>query len=221
MISLYYKDFSELLHLDTPLSTICLEKPSYFSKVMRDLNDSMNGAMDFRLSKDGTMLSMAKNALLVTDFINYDGIIKKLNSLLLKKMANKSAIYSYEWNEIYALGYQLVQKMSDEMQFAVDIEEECDYSAFLKLYNPSIPIANDSVPAMVEQIMNIATDFLDLRLLILVQARGYFEDEELLLLSKNCAYKEVPLLCIESSVHKKLSCEKILVIDKDLCEIQL
>lgn len=60
-----------------------------------------------------------------------------------------------------------------------------------------------------------------IELFIFLGLKNYFTDEDIAEFYKSCLYEKIHVLSIESTYRKSLQCEKMMIIDKDDCIIEV
>jgi CRISPR type II-A-associated protein Csn2 len=90
---------------------------------------------------------------------------------------------------------------------------------FIKMYNPKIVCEYENFLERLVTYIDIMVEFYAIKVFICVSLKEYLTPKDLEQFLKHCMYKEVSVLNIQQSYGYKVTEEKCIVIDKDLCEI--
>ncbi|MBQ4072488.1 MAG: type II-A CRISPR-associated protein Csn2 [Clostridia bacterium] len=220
MIKIIHIDFDTEFTFDRRANSLCFESPTHFAKAVYDLKKSMEEDGErFRFSEGATMLKPSKIAVALTDYYSLDGWLKKINSLLSKRLLSEILNEQYEITKIYGQLYNLIDNVAQEYDAPIMLNEDCDYSTLIKLLNPMVNVESETLLERLVDFINLCVEFLKIKVLILVDVKHYLEENELLSLAKHCALKEVGLFMLGSSCPYCIDGERAVVIDKDYCEI--
>lgn len=92
--------------------------------------------------------------------------------------------------------------------------------SLIKLYNVSIDSSEKSLAEQLLLYMKICRDFFKKKLFVILNLKSFLSKDEIELFYKATFYEKFDLLLIESSQKEApRDCEKVKIIDEDLCEI--
>ena len=172
------------------------------------------------LTEDESIINLSKNVMLLFDIFNVDFNNKKILSKIFSKVANnikleKSIDNKYDEITLEVLKY--MREQLNELSFEYTIKENIEIEDILKIINFKIDLEYyNKVDEKIMFLIDLISEFNLVKILILVNVKTYFTDEELVEIYKYCNYKEVNLLLIENTVNETLlKYEKKLYIDND------
>lgn len=202
------------------VNTVVIENQNLFRNLISDIAlqiDGFDGAST--LSNEDKFLNFSKNAELLTTFVPFElnrkSLIGKIASALEKESVSPG-------------------NYMNTMQIMSDIENYLDTLAsafacnlsFTKITSSSIIKAAgievvddyDSIAEKVIDYMELVREFDSDKLFVTVNMRSYVDDREAELFMKTAIDHGYDLLMIENTEYRRLSFEKRLTIDADLCE---
>lgn len=220
MITVRHEAINAAIELSTTVYTVVCEERGTFSKLVEEAVCCADGAQtSFVFVERGKEVKISSVANTLVDYFNLESFTKKINTALAKRYANALLSVVSDVNGVYAAGYAVMQKISDEFDVAVELRADVDIPSFIKLYNPSVTFEGGSLLSRLIDYVSIAVEFTALRVLITVNLKCYLSAEDFIAFAKHCEYKGVNLICIEASERYRIEDETLLIIDEDLCEI--
>lgn len=203
------------------VNSLIIENKDLFREIVEDIAIQTNG-FDGQsvLSIDNTPVEMDKYAELFCEFamfdINRKPLLNKINQALEKEALREDK---------YLLTSDLLRKIE---LYISDISFDCPCDVLCTKLSISniikavgIEIADDSTDT-IEKIldyMELVSEYDREKLFIMVNMRSYFSNDAMERFCKTVLEHDMKILLLESSESKKLSMEKRLIIDEDLCEI--
>lgn len=198
--------------------TLVCESPRQFSKLTRDFCAPLENECGWMLY-DGKMLDIAKYTVCLIDFHGASLNDKKSSGVLqdkLKKLAFDEN-HTVLTHEIISKITAYLNELTLDVDFPVKVSD-VEFSTVLK--SVTVSFLDESVN-LHEKLLDYVTLLCRLtvtKLLVCVNLRCYLEYEQLVSFFAHCEQSEICLLCIESRIDKKITNEKILCSDKDMCE---
>ena len=113
----------------------------------------------------------------------------------------------------------LLEKINSESRFAIDYDEDTGFSEILKAFNVKFEENTGSFLENLVEYIKILIAFSSVKCLFFVNLKSYLSEEELKMFYKEMQLSDISILLIEDCQREKIEDEKILIIDKDLCEI--
>ncbi len=172
------------------------------------------------LTEEDSILNLSKNVMLLFDIFNIDFNNKKILNKIFSKIVNnikmeKSIDNKYDEITLEILSY--MREQLNELTFEYTIKENIEVEDILKIINFKIDTEYySSIDEKIMFLIDLISEFSLVKVLILVNIRIYFNEEELIEIYKYCNYKEVNILLIENNISEKvLKYEKKLYIDND------
>lgn len=199
-----------------------IESPEQFSSYLCELEVQTNGAEgNFVLSENEKILNWSKCATIIFNPISLSTNDKKVISKIygeLQEIAVGENCY-IKTKEIISILQQYLLELEYNFDLNLSISDDIDLQGLFKLFG--IKVAEDS-PSLFEQLMQyikIQNIILGKRLVILVNVRSFFTEEQLNELFSFTIYNEIGLLLVESFQRDFTNSTQKYIIDKDKCEI--
>ncbi len=204
------------------IMTLVIENQHLFYSLVCDITNQMQGLSgSFVLSEDYQPLDMRKYAEVITQLVPFTVNQKELLNKLyteLKKYAVSEEMY-HKTNELFSniskYLYILTEDNGNELIY--DVPE--DINGILKAFNLRY---DDSELSLTEKILEYSIAVNQLkgeRVLILINLRSYLTDKQAEELFKNFILRKIRVICIENKEYKRLSPEKRIIVDEDMCVI--
>ncbi len=221
-MKLAYKNFSTILEMSSQtVAAIVIENPKLLYKFLVDIRRTKEEQGDeVILSDDNRILDFSKCVELLTDFIQFDLNQKTLLSKItasLDKISVGSSFYHHS-QQILAQIENHIMEMAAEFPCEI-VCEKLNMQNVMKAAGIAILDDYVNLPEKILAYMELARDFLNKRLFILVNARGFISCQDMQMLIDAALSREHEILLIDSVEYPKLKQERRLVIDEDFCEI--
>lgn len=221
-MKLAYRKICSLIET-SPLTVteIVIENPKMMYNFLMDMRKAMEEEIDeIVLSEDDRIIDFNKNAELMTDFVQFDINQKALLSKIMVSIDKIS-----ENDNFYNASQQILAQIENHiMEITIDfpcdiICEKLNMQSIIK--SIGITLSND-YSALEEKLlvyMDLTRDFLNKKLFILANLRGFIPYDNLQMLIDSALLREHEIILVDSMAYPKLKQEKRLIIDEDLCEI--
>ena len=221
-MKLAYENFSTLIEFSAKTVTgIIIENPQMLYKFLSDMRETIEGhAERIVLSNDNVTMDFAKNTELLTDFIRFD---LNQKTLLSKIMASLDKISENE--KFYDKSQQLLAHIESHfMEMTIDFPCDLTYEklnmlSVIKTMGVSLIDDYSCLEEKLLAYMDLVRDFLNKKLFILVNCRGFIPYHQMQKFVDTALQREHELIFIDNMLYPKLIQEKRLIIDEDLCEI--
>lgn len=211
----------ETAFTDKSVNILTIENQRLFREIFKDMFNAVNGYDDiFVLSDHDKSLNVAKYGLLIVDPVNIDFLDKKANSRLLSELsALAESKYSADIARINKQFIELIDKLNAESIVGIDWFVESPIQAMLKAFGVTVKDErNDDCERLVNYI-DMFVHFHDIKLVMFVNLKSYFDMSELKELYKYLMYEHLLAVDLENCFVEKNVAENSVIIDKDLCEI--
>lgn len=205
---------------NSEIPSMVIEEPSLFRSLMMDLYAQKEGEEgQLVLSESGKSLPIGTWVEVIDNCLQFD-----LNTkLLLNKIA--SAMERNAVNENFFLKtsaiLQQVEQYVDELAFSFDCDivcERCTVAGLIKAMGISLRDEYDDPLERLVDYMELIREFDRDKLFVLVNLRSFFTDSNVEKFLITVAAHGYHILLLDSICRKKLSMEKRITIDIDLCE---
>ena len=205
------------------IQMLVIEHAAALRKLVTELTQQREGSEGaFVLSEDNVCLDIAKHMHVILDFIHPQTLEKKLQTEAITALIHTAR--ESMAGEIFHLA-QAIQaflgKLAALANFPVSFEQSENLFELLKAMDFRVDL-NDLSPceALYERMAFIDGLSKD-QCFVLVNAKAYFSEEELLQLYDMLRYRKLNVLMIEPRAGEILPCEDIRLFDGDLCELTL
>ena len=203
------------------INTLIIENPVLFRSLLQDITDQLSG-LDGKavLSENSKLLNIAKKLELLDRFIPFDLNSKAINSKIVADLELKAVS-----DEFYSATVETVGRMETLLNnLAFDYMCDIDFTkvsigAFIKAAGVEVRSAQSGLAEKIIDYFELVTEFIGPKMFVTVNLRCYISDKDAELFIKTAISHGYHLLMIESFEHERLSCEKRLVADSDLCLI--
>lgn len=203
------------------ISSLIIEEPGFFYELIRDLRCQLDGGEGRAvLSLNDKPVEFSRNLELIVDFIDFEINQKQLLTKVL------SALEKIGKSEDYAEKSQMliaeIEKYIFDLSFGFDIELECDkisIAQILKAAGIRIISDYDKLTETLYSYMQLVREFDSEKVFVFVNLRSFVNIEELQLFADTVLAHGYRVLLIDNFGYPRLSAEKRLIVDKDLCEI--
>lgn len=218
---LYHPQMESVLEWETPgVPSLVVENPSFFRALMMDLYTQRDGEKgNFVLTDSGKDLALGTWAEIIDNCLRFE-----LNTkLLLNRIAaamEKAAVSE----ELFVRTAEILQQLEqyvNEVAFSLDCDivcERCTPGSVFKAVGLSLRDCYEDPLERLADYMELVRELDRDRLFILVNMRSFFEDDRLELFLETVAAHGYRVLLMDGIDRKKLSSERRITIDNDLCE---
>lgn len=203
------------------INVLVIESPHLYRDFLLDLILQESGITgDFVLSRKNEIIEFHKKAVVISDVFRLDFQSRKICTKLNNYICNVFDIDKdcrHLFFNLNDLGY----KIQDELPFETECNHFENLEDIVKLFDFRISDNHTHIAERLFEYLKIQKDFLDRELCIIVGLKGCLEQDELEIFYRRLEYEKINVLLIEHHhCDYILTCEKTLIIDKDLCEIR-
>lgn len=221
-MKLAYKNFSSTIETSSQtVASIIIENQEMMYKFLVDMRKAVEEEIDeIVISDDNRIIDFNKNAELLTDFIQFDLNQKTLLSKIIASIDKTS-----ESGSFYNNSQQILAQIENYiMEVTIDLPcdiicEKLNMQSIIKSVGITLSDDYSNIEEKLLVYMDLARDFLNKKLFILVNVRGLIPYNNLQMLIDSALAREHEVLLVDSIAYPKLKQEKRLIIDEDLCEI--
>lgn len=221
-MKLAYENFSTIIETSPQTVTgIIIENPSMLYRFLADMRETVEGqAEKIVLSSDNKIVDFSKNVELLTDFIRFDLNQKALLSKIMTSIDQIS-----QNDKFYDKSQQILARIESHiMELTIDFPCELEYEklnmlSVIKAMGISLTDDYSCLEEKLLAYMDMVRDFLNKKLFILVNCRGFIPCHQMQDFVNTTLQREHEILFVDNMSYPKLLQEKRLIIDEDLCEI--
>lgn len=194
----------------------------FFRNILSDLKEIPSDSAECALFGNDKQLSLSKDYLLFIDYYDNEVITKTVNSKILKRMSQeveRNTNLFLEYQQLLADLYAFVLKTIDENDISFNSVGGKSFEEVLKLFSVAVKLPREDIYIKMINLMQVISALQLYPLLILVNAKSYFSDNELKEFIKMARYLDLALLFIDNRItDNKISDETLLMIDEDFFE---
>lgn len=210
---------------ESTVNTLQIENKKMFIKVVETIyNKYYNLEESERLSliKNGKEIDFEKNVILVSDICRFELNERKILNTLYTRMEEliKDSIEDYvEIKNLYDSLTRKIDLLLEEFEIETLYNNEPIFQDLLKMIGLKIyPGDNFSFTEKTFKILDLNRELLGNKLIIFINSKAYFTNEELEEIIKYGNYNKDYILFLESIGGDKILGETSYIIDNDYCE---
>lgn len=207
---------------NTSISIVC-ENPKVFYEMIEDsIKLFKSNESNWIISeKDGTRIDSKQIDIIVSPFC-FDINSKRLLGNVQKEI--ETCIYENFTEGISHINNTFVRILEDisvKLSYEIDYNIECDVKDLIKIYDLKLNYESSSLLEKLSIYIKLVAMAFNVQVLFLVDIRRYLTEYEVLALYKEARYWKIQLVIIESRFVDKLENEKVIIIDRDRCIIEI
>lgn len=199
-----------------------VESPELFGMYIGELYEQYIGKDGrFALSHDEKLLDVSRSMEIIFHPFSLDINEKKLLSKIyiqLQTLANDEIMY-LKTREIIQELQQYFFELEQNYEITLTIEDDIDLQILFKLLGVKTESTTKDYFEKLMLYIRLQNIFLSKKLFVLVNARCYLSDEQIIELSLFAQHNEVYILFYEGYQRDFTNFENRYIIDKDKCEI--
>lgn len=199
------------------INVLIVENPVVLRNTITSFRNDGN---PFVLSEEFKPIEWTKNAEFIDNVFDIDFFSKSLSSKINTEAFKIIENYPEETAELLNHINLWGSIISSQFDFNADFSVLEDSERIIKMLNFSVHTEDLSLPEMILEYMNICRKFFKKNLFVFLNLKSYLTIEEQQLFYKSAVYEKFNLLLVENYQHESIiSCEKTVIVDKDLCVI--
>lgn len=201
--------------------SLILEAQDLFYKTLNDIIAQIEGNDgEYRFSIDFTTKPFHKHVEILQQWVPFDLNTKPLLTAFLK-LTEKEALARDRFTQTHAL-LNGVQRCVRTWTLTIPHEAEIEnltVTSLLKACGLKFATTDYTLPEQILSYVRLVRELIGEKLFIFVNLRAYLSDTKMEQLLHDLIGEKFNVLLLETVVRPKLSCERRLIIDQDLCEI--
>lgn len=173
----------------------------------------------FILSQDNLPMDIQKTANLIIDPFSMQINSRKILSQLGKILENEALQNSMyvETNAIIRSLQSYANRLSMTTTLPINWNEEVQVSTLIKMLGYEFCLDSPDLAENLMDYIQLHRELLEHKCFIVLNLKSYMSTENLERLYYDLIYRKLNILLIESRDSKRIGCEKVRVIDGDLC----
>ena len=199
-----------------------LENPSYYARIIQELLiQQQTGIGRFVVSEGDKIYDLSKICEIIVSPFSLDFDNKKIQAAIIKQLVQVANEDEYvETKELSGKILQYMYRLTDYLNVDITMDEEVDLAQVMKAVGVKIAQDGENLASRLIDYLFLIRSLFHTELIIGVNFKAYFSQEELALIYETVLLRKIPLLLLESVPRNdKINCENWLTIDADLCEI--
>lgn len=223
-MKLIYPELDIVLELmENQVWVMTVEHIPSFSKMVESIWRQTQGESgSFLLVEKEKELRLDKEAECIVNPFAIDFSEKKIVTELTKELtAIGEEKYPEEYASVRAEAIGFLDRLVSEVPYPLDFEYNQDLGAFLKGYGIKVVSEADNLVNRIIEYIRVKNQLCHTHIFVLVNIKQYLRQEEIEELYLFAGYQKVYLVLLESMKCLHFPEERCIVIDKDMCILQL
>ena len=220
---IYSKYGIDLCLEENKITTIVIENPSVMSEVIRDISKQVNGEDgEWILSDQDKIFSLEKSSIFLDNPLMVNSNEKRILTRLYKELSEQANTLMYEeYTQINSYIVSFLERLLDTVPYHLDMEVDMDLTGILKLYGVKIESDGVSVLEAFLDYLRALSCICNIHVVFILNVKQFLTLEEVQQLYEFCFYEKIYIINLEGQKNYNLEQEKCVIIDKDLCIIDV
>lgn len=220
---IYSKYGIDLYLEENKITTIVIENPSVMSEVIRDISRQTNGEDgEWILSDPDKIFSVEKCSIFLDNPLMVNSNEKRILTRLYKELSEQANTLMYEeYTQINSYIVSFLERLLDTVPYHLDMEVDMDLIGILKLYGVKIESDGVSVLEALLDYLRALSCICNIHVVFILNVKQFLTIEEVQQLYEFCFYEKIYIINLEGQKNYNLKHEKCVIIDKDLCIIDV
>ena len=220
---IYSKYGIDLYLEENKITTIVIENPLVMSEVIRNISRQVNGEDgEWILSEQDKIFSVEKSGIFLDNPLMVNSNEKRILTRLYKELSEQANTLMYEdYTRINSYIVSFLERLLDIVPYHLDMEVDMDLTGILKLYGVKIESEGVSVLEALLDYLRALSCICNIRVAFILNVKQFLTLEEVRQLYEFCFYEKMYLINLEGQKNYNLEQEKCVIIDKDLCIIDM
>ena len=220
---IYSKYGIDLYLEENKITTIVIENPLVMSEVIRNISRQVNGEDgEWILSEQDKIFSIEKSSIFLDNPLMVNSNEKRILTRLYKELSEQANNLMYEdYTRINSYIVSFLERLLDTGPYHLDMEVDMDLTGILKLYGVKIESYGVSVLEALLDYLRALSCICNIHVVFILNVKQFLTLEEVRQLYESCFYEKIYLINLEGQKNYNLEQEKCVIIDKDLCIIDM
>lgn len=223
-MKLVYPEYKYQIIFDEDIiNVVIIENQKEFTHLLEELLQQCGGKEGrFVLSEDDKILKISTDIQCIVNpmimELNTKKIIDKIYEQL-KETVQTTEMY-LEVKKLYGMMMEFIQRTIDQYDYHLVYDDLVEEKSLFKMVDLRVAEEGNDLLSKIVDYMKLNSRLLKCKVFLFVNLKSFLTEEELKLLYKTCLYEKYNLVLIESMNRpEKNANERVLIIDKDCCEI--
>lgn len=208
---------------ENKVNVVCIENPAAFTDIVSDMWHQYNGYDGKIIISDGNAsVKFSKETEVIINPLAVDYNDKKIITALYQEMKSTADCMLQE--ETLRIRTELIEyldKVIGTVPYMSAYDYDLDLTGLLKLFGVRIEHTEGELSELLVEYMKLRKSLCSISYFIFVNLKNYLSEEDLVLLYEAANYEKIHLILLESSQRDIINGERTLIIDKDLCLVNL
>ena len=209
--------------LENQILNLTIESPEYFSEVLSNICKQVNGEEgEFILSEVEKELSLSTKAMIVANPLSVSCNEKRILSQLYKELAEvvcKDCAEKFAELNQYILYF--VDEIINSAEYNLVSDVDCSAIGLIKYCNVHMDTCYDSLAEQFIDYLRAMKTICKIDIVFVLNIKQYFNTSELEEIYKYCFYMKIYLINLEGIKSNPIKQDKYIIIDKDLCILEI
>lgn len=207
---------------ENEVNLLCIERKTSFTVLIQEMLDQKNGKDgQFILSEKDKIINIAKEVEVIINPFVLDCNEKRVQQKLYQEVYEQAVSnYLPETTELNAEIISYLEKITLSVPYDIIFDLEENIQGMLKIYGVRIEQQTSSLLEKITDYLKILVRMCRIKIFIFVNLKTYLDPEDLKKLYEFAFYEKLNIILIENQVIEKINCEKVCILDKDMCIIK-
>lgn len=207
---------------ENEVNLLCIEKSKLFSILIQELLDQKSGKVGkFILSEDEKILNIAKEVEVIINPFILDCNEKRIQLKLYQEVYEQAiGHYLPETTELNTKIVSYLEKITLDIPYDITFDLEENIQGMMKTYGLRIEQQTASLLEKIIDYLKILVRMCRIKTFIFVNLKTYLDPDDLNMLYEFVFYEKINLILFENQVTEKIKCEKVCILDQDMCIIK-
>ena len=208
---------------ENQISVLVVESPEKLSELIQELYLSRQGGEGkFLLSEADKLLNMGKFLeLVVNPFaidVNEKRIVQKLYQEIESQVQEQLVL---ETAEIHSRLISYLEEIAGKVTYPVIFDLEQNVLGLMKTYNVRLEAESITLLEKLVEYFRLLHQLCRVEVIVCVNLKSYLSEVELRQLYETVFYEKIALILLENVQREKVDGERICIMDRDWCIIDL
>ena len=208
---------------DGSINVLVVENPEMLCKYIEELKSQSSGfGGRFNLYDGVKCIDFNNIVRVIMDPFSIDLNSKEILTPIYSKLSSISNNESH-YADYMDLSSRIIEFISDLVS-DLGISMECKDSTssdLFKIASPKLLSMGDTLLERIVEYLDLSSEYSKIKLYVFINLNSYLSSSELFHLYQHISYHKTNVLFVESKHESIISNERLIIIDKDLCELSL
>lgn len=206
---------------ENEVNILCVEQKKSFAALTQEILDQKNGKEgNVILSEKDKILNIAKEVEIIINPFVLDCNEKRIQQRLYQEVYEQAVgNYLPETTDLNAKIISYLEKITLSVPYDIIFDLEENIQGMLKIYGVRIEQQTSSLLEKIIEYLKILVRMCRIKIFIFVNLKTFLDPEDLKKLYEFAFYEKMNIILIENQVTEKINCEKVCILDQDMCII--